>query len=245
MTLPALSSLCLLSVLSGCFAGDKDEDDTDDGDGTELTDGSDGSDGSDEEEAAYCELAENGWPDVELPDDYEEGRPRTGRYGEKMYVVEGAIDQNGNEVDFGQFYGNMIMISIGAEWCQPCHIAAESSQQLMDSVNERNDDFSFVITEWMLQNRAGAPAEEDVAMRWARDNDLEFPVLVGDSIRDAERSLGTRSLPSFVILNPHMEVVHIDAGYGGDVRLRDLVEDAFETFIDDNPDWAPSCPDRF
>jgi thiol-disulfide isomerase/thioredoxin len=241
-----------LALSTACFdaKGDDDDDDdlsSDETDGGDSADGSDGSDGDGDgaDDAPACDLRDNGWPDVQLPDDYVAGWPRHRDYRDELfYEFDGISDQHGSDdVEIGQFYGGMVLVAIGAEWCPPCQEAAATSQELMDDINADDPNINFVTIEFMLQDRNGRPAGVDVAERWARGYDIDYPVLVGNDLSVISYRIGTNSLPTLVVLDPALEVRSIIAGFPGDAAVRNTVEDGFADFLDENPEWEPTCPD--
>lgn len=251
MTLRTLWTLSLLASLTACFEGDKDDDNGDDDasatDGSDGSDGADGSDGSGGTEEDACGTAANGWPDRSLPADYEAGQPSGAAYeGEHFYVFSEATDQHGSsDVALGQFYGSTVLVAIGAEWCPPCQEAAETSQALMDNINERDPDIGFVTVELLLEDRNGDPGTAAVAERWANAYGIDYPVLVGDELGPIFGGLDTNSVPTLVVLDPTLEVRAVLTGFSGDGSIRSSVERSFADFRDDHPDWEPTCPDTW
>ena len=191
---PSSSSMLFLacSLLVGCGSRD------DDGDGLsnafEARIGTDASaadsDGDGCNDAVEVLTHFSPLDAADLP--YEGGYPRGPRPGPEVFDAlatehgEGysngslnpnwtLIDRHGAEVELWDFYGQVVMIDIAAEWCNPCKDAAPEAQDFY----ERNRDEGFVILQLLYEGIANT-AEPDAA-RWADVFDLEFPVLADHS----------------------------------------------------------------
>jgi len=119
-------------------------------------------------------------------------------------------DQYGETVDLYSFYGNHIMLAIGAEWCPPCRDAAARAQAEQDEFGPHG----FQLIEVVTQDSAGNPADDATAERWADDFGLEtVPSLnAGAWSGNVEGQYwdANASIPTFVQINSDMEIVSFD-----------------------------------
>ncbi len=127
-------------------------------------------------------------------------------------------DQFGQYVELHQFYGYVIVLSVGAAWCGPCRQAASSSQHLWD----QHRDQGVIFLEFLVDgNVQGVDATDADIQQWANQYGLQFPVM------RADYSLITASsLPTFYVLNRNMVVTDKQEGFGGDAAISQAINAA-------------------
>ena len=135
-------------------------------------------------------------------------------------------DQFGDDLDLHDFYGQVILIDIGAEWCVPCQNAAPEAQDTYEELRDRG----FIVLNLLLDGTTNdTPPDVD---RWLEAYDLTFPIFddfdqeVVPNYIDSEG--GSFSIPNFSILDRNMEVVEL---YATGTANYELVED----LLDEDP----------
>lgn len=143
-----------------------------------------------------------------------------------------AEDQNGDPLELSRFYGNVILVDFGAEWCGPCRVAAET---LPEEYEDRKDD-GFVILQVVLDGFTPGDQSPDLE-RWAGDFDLEHTLIDGGEFDDlAGHYMPPQSgIPNYTIIDRNFVIRDwYQAGGEPDWSLIDelLEEDAPEV------EWA-------
>jgi peroxiredoxin len=81
-------------------------------------------------------------------------------------------DQFGETLDLHKFYGNVVMIDIGSEWCGPCNAAApEAEQHYQDFKDE-----GFIVLGILMDGLTQGDDSPDIE-RWIEGHELTYPVL--------------------------------------------------------------------
>lgn len=119
-------------------------------------------------------------------------------------------DQHGNAVRLHQFYGYVVVISLGAVWCGPCQQAASSSQQLWDEHREDGVIFLELLLEGQAQG--STPTATEIA-NWASNFGLAYPVTKGSP------QTSISSFPTFVFIGKDMRVASKQEGFPGDAAI--------------------------
>lgn len=102
-------------------------------------------------------------------------------------------DQHGDLLSLHKFFGNVIMIDIGAEWCGPCQAAAPEAEDHYQDWKDRGFIVFGLLIDGIPQD---TPPDID---RWIEDHDLTYP-LIEDSDQDlTENYIPTDSGGSFGI----------------------------------------------
>lgn len=137
-----------------------------------------------------------------------------------------AQDQHGEFVDLHDFYGQVILIDVAAEWCNPCRQAAPAAEE---HYQETRPD-GFVVLNLLLDGMSQSEAPDP--NRWATDLDLTFPIF-GDHQQEIATHYivaegGGFSIPNFSFIGRDMEVARVyDPGSPADLAYVDeLMEDA-------------------
>jgi len=156
--------------------------------------------------------------------------PSTDQEIDASGVDEGDISDNwqltdryGDLVDLHDFYGQVILIDMGAEWCGPCRLAAPAAQAEFEDL--RGD--GFVVLNLLTGGLNGGPAD---AGRWSDQLGLTFPVLPDDNqavstnyvVVDENNQF---SIPNFTVLGRDMTIERIYVAPSPTALIDDLMDD--------------------
>jgi len=83
------------------------------------------------------------------------------------------VDADGNEVKLYDLIGNVVLLTAGAFWCQPCK---EEAPSLQDDIWEKFKDDDFVLISLIVQDAAYNDATQQTAADWRDDFGLGFTV---------------------------------------------------------------------
>jgi len=117
------------------------------------------------------------------------------------------MDQYGDEVELYQFYGQVVLLDVFAEWCGPCVTHAPTGEEIWQDVQDRG----VTILAMMQQNADGSPAEtpEDAA-RWADRFDLTHAVLADPTGNANQFQVIGGGFPTYPLIGPDMTVIYQD-----------------------------------
>ncbi len=123
-----------------------------------------------------------------------------------------AWDQNGDEVEFWQFYSQVVVLDMSAGWCGPCRSAAESAES--EFQEHKEDGVQFVHLMIDDNSYDGYVTDEDFVSDWASEYGLSFPVVWDDSTDGYATAYVefyyedmVSGVPTFVVIDQDM-VVH-------------------------------------
>lgn len=124
-------------------------------------------------------------------------------------------DLNGNTVTLADYEGQVVVIDLWATWCPPCR---EEIPFLVDLYEEHKDK-GFVVLGIGL-DQGGA----DVLRKFADENDVTYPVLVGD--RAVSSDYRASSIPTTYIVGRDGRIVERHVGFSPAIgaELREAVE---------------------
>jgi peroxiredoxin len=95
-------------------------------------------------------------------------------------------DQHGEAVELYDLYGQVVLVLIAREWCEPCQAEA----QALEPYYQANKDRGFVILNLMLEGIADdSPPQTD---RWAEYWGLTYPVLGDHSPGDYTKTIAAQ-----------------------------------------------------
>ncbi|MBJ93466.1 MAG: hypothetical protein CMP23_03225 [Rickettsiales bacterium] len=198
-----------------------------DGDGfTDSTEYLQYFDPTDEEDFPYS----GGYPRLPLPDDIDDEGFDEGEVS-RDWDSEDAEDQHGEIVNIHKFFGSVVVVDIGSEWCQPCRDAGPEVEAEYQDFKDRG----FVVLNLLLDGLTQQSAPEPD--RWIEDLELTFPVIADQDQSMAsnyiDSSNGSFSIPNFSLLGRDLE---IHAKYVTSSLDWSMVED----LLDEDPptvDW--------
>jgi thiol-disulfide isomerase/thioredoxin len=111
------------------------------------------------------------------------------------------LDQHGDMVSLWQFYGEVILLDISAEWCAPC-------QELADGVEETWKDFEdqgFIYITLLTEDNFSEIPEQEVLLDWATSHNITAPVL-SDSENYKQQLVPDGAYPRLMLIDRTMTV---------------------------------------
>lgn len=116
-------------------------------------------------------------------------------------------DRFGELVDLHDYYGQVVLIDMGAEWCGPCRAAGPEAEADYQDLREEG----FMVLNLLLDGLTnGAPPDPD---RWADDLGLSFPILPDQAMDVAthyiETTDGSFGIPNFSVIGRDMTIEQI------------------------------------
>ena len=133
------------------------------------------------------------------------------------------FDQNGDEVSLWQFYGNIILLDISAEWCAPCKLLAEEVQHTQDDY----DDQGFVYVTYIGEGNSSLdPVTTDILSKWAVDHDITNAPVLGseDDLRPV--LVPTQTYPRLILIDRNLKVIESDIFPQNDETIRSKILEA-------------------
>ena len=179
---------------------DPDSDDTD-GDGYSDYDEVWGhTDPSDAADRPYV----GGWERGPIPD----GLADAGVGGEVGRVAPDfeLTDQHGDSVRLWSFYGKVLLVESGAEWCGPCQQAAAEAEGEYQEFKDRG----FLMISLLGEDSSNQPATQETVSRWADNYGLTFPVLADANWSASSPLEKDNGIPSFHLVGRDMVLRVVD-----------------------------------
>lgn len=122
-------------------------------------------------------------------------------------------DQHGEEIELRDFYGQVVMVDLASEWCDPCIDAAP----ILDAFYNDNKERGFVVLQIILEGAVNN--SEPKPQRWIEATGVTFPVLADHSPGDytqtevAQYYLDVEgleySMPNFTLLDRELRITHL------------------------------------
>ena len=112
-------------------------------------------------------------------------------------------DQHGEESKLKRFFGNVILIDMGAEWCGPCRQATET---LDEEYQDRKED-GFVVIQLLTDGLSMGDRNPD-GDRWIDEFDITFPVIEDGEFHAAKRYVpaGSFGIPNYTVIDRNHEI---------------------------------------
>ncbi|MCA9621413.1 MAG: redoxin domain-containing protein [Myxococcales bacterium] len=135
-------------------------------------------------------------------------------------------DQFGEALSLHQLYGYVVVVSVGAVWCGPCNLAAQTSEAAFQKFVSQGVVFVEVLIDGPNPGKAATASDIE---KWVLKYGLTFPVARTDNQQDF---FDISSLPTFLIFDRDMQLNSISEGWGGDAALEADINNAI--FFSDN-----------
>jgi len=130
-------------------------------------------------------------------------------------------DQHGKTVSLWQFYGQVILLDISAEWCAPCQELATE----VDHTWKDYEDQGFMYLTILTEDQNSAIPSVEVLETWAEDFEITAPVL-SDAEGYRNQLVPTGAYPRLMIINRNMEVSLDNVTPANDENIRAKIEEA-------------------
>lgn len=131
------------------------------------------------------------------------------------------MDQFGNEVSLWQFYGQLILIDVSAEWCAPCQELATE----VDHTWKDYEDRGFMYLTILAEDNASQIPNQEVLNQWATDFEITAPVL-SDSEGYRNQLVPTGAYPRLMLIDRNMRVSVDNVTPANDENIRAKIEEA-------------------
>jgi thiol-disulfide isomerase/thioredoxin len=131
------------------------------------------------------------------------------------------LDQHGNNVSLWQFYGQVILLDISAEWCAPCQELATE----VDHTWKDYEDQGFMYLTILAEDNASQIPNQEVLEQWATDFEITAPVL-SDSEGYRSKLVPTGAYPRLMLIDRTMKVSVDNVTPANDENIRAKIEEA-------------------
>jgi len=159
--------------------------------------------------------SENSWPAYASPSDLDGRNYEMGEVPPNFRIK----DQNGEYVELYQFYGRVIMLEFGTQWCQGCLDSAPTSQNLFDTYTD--DCVMFISI--LYQDKNGSTMSTNELKDWTDRYGIQFPVL-NDSAMDASSDADFSAIPQYYFFDRTLTLRGEINQYPGDAILAEEID---------------------
>ena len=164
------------------------------------------------------------WETVD--NDWVSETPRTGLEGTGFGIGETPPDmcmkdQFGKDVSLWQFYGQVVLLDISAEWCAPCQELATE----VDHTWKDYEDQGFMYLTILTEDLSSQIPSVEVLEKWAEDFSVTAPVL-SDSEGYRTQLVPTGAYPRLILLDRTMKVSIDNVTPANDENIRAKIEEA-------------------
>ena len=132
-------------------------------------------------------------------------------------------DQHGNDVSLWQFYGKIVLLDVSAEWCAPCRLLAEETEQTFQEYRE--DNFMYITL--LAEDEFSQLPNQEVLEEWADEYSITAPVLA-DTVDHRPQLVPTGAYPRLILINQDLKVEKANITPAEDSRIREEIEKLIE-----------------
>ena len=133
------------------------------------------------------------------------------------------FDQNGDEVSLWQFYGNVVLFDISAEWCAPCKLLAEEVQHTQDDYADQG----FVYVTYIAEGNSSLdPVTQEILSKWAEDHHIPSAPVLGSQDDLRPILVPTQTYPRLILIDRNLKVIEADIFPQNDETIREKILDA-------------------
>lgn len=143
-------------------------------------------------------LPDNGWPAAPPPVALLQDQPQGFEVGQVLPDLR-LDDQRGDQVALWQFYGRVVLVSLGAVWCAPCRELAVEIEALAEEYPE------LVHLTVLLEDGSGLAPDPSDAAAWASAFGPQQPVLADPGQQFGPALDG--GYPDVLLVGPDLAVV--------------------------------------
>lgn len=123
------------------------------------------------------------------------------------------VDQHGDTVSTWQFWGELVLVTVSAVWCDPCHDLAVAAEEV-------RADYAIPVLTILEEDGGGLAPEVSDAVAWGEMFGNESPILVDPEHLFSPALDG--SYPAVLLLDDLVVVAR--AGELSSANLHDLIE---------------------
>ncbi len=129
-------------------------------------------------------------------------------------------DQFNNEVCLWQFYGELILFDISAEWCAPCKLLAEE----VDATQSDYEDQGFIYLTLIAEpNASSDPVTLEVLEHWAEHNHITKAPVLRTEADYRPILVPTNAYPRLILIDRNMRVVNDNIFPQNDETIREKI----------------------
>ena len=133
------------------------------------------------------------------------------------------FDQDGNEVSLWQFYGNVVLFDVSAEWCAPCKLLAEEVQHTQDDYFDQG----FIYVSYIAEgNSSLEPVDTELLSKWADDHYITDAPVLGSETDLRPILVPTQTYPRLILIDRNLKVIEADIFPQNDETIREKIIEA-------------------
>ncbi|MEC7983735.1 MAG: hypothetical protein VX278_01145 [Myxococcota bacterium] len=129
-------------------------------------------------------------------------------------------DQFDNEVSLWQFYGDVILFDISAEWCAPCKLLAEEVDATQSDYEAQGFIYLTLIAE---ANQSSDPVTLETLEHWAEHNHINLAPVLRTETDYRPVLTPTNAYPRLILIDRNMRVVNENIFPQNDETIREKI----------------------